>query len=160
MTGRRAGPFAVTLAQTAALGTALGRLAPPNLVVALSGPLGAGKTTFTRAVAAGAGCDPAEVSSPTFVLVHEYQGRVPVTHCDAYRLRRPEDFGKLGLEEHFAADGICLVEWADRVLEWLPGDRLEIAFAPHGPETRTVAFHDPAGAHAELLEQLNRVLRG
>ena len=98
MTGRRVGPFVVTRAQTAVLGETLGRLAPPNLVVALSGPLGAGKTTFARAVAAGAGCDPAAVSSPTFVLVHEYHGRVPVAHCDAYRLRHPEDFGKLGLE--------------------------------------------------------------
>ncbi len=160
MTARRAGPFEVTLAQTAALGEALGRRAPPNLVIALSGPLGAGKTTFARAVAAGAGCDPAAVSSPTFVLVHEYAGRVPVTHCDAYRLRRPEDFGKLGLEEHYAAGGICLVEWADRVLEWLPADRLEIAFAPRGAETRTVAFHDPAGVHFGLTEQLARGLRG
>ena len=149
-----------TRTQVEALGRALGEHAPPNLVVALNGPLGAGKTTFVRSVAAGAGCDPAEVSSPTFVLIHEYEGRVPVAHCDAYRLRQPADFAKLGLEEHFAAGGLCLVEWAERVAEWLPPDRLEIAFDHHGADTRTVAFADPAGRHAALIARLAALLAG
>ena len=143
-----------TLARTAALGRALGAAAPPGLAVGLIGPLGAGKTTFVRAVAEGAGCDPAAVASPTFVLIHEYDGRVPVIHADAYRLRQPADFARLGMEEHFAAGGICLVEWADRVAEWLPAHRLEIAFAWHGPDTRTIAFGDPAGVHADLVARL------
>ncbi len=104
------------LAATEAFGRRLGGLLFPGAVVALIGPLGAGKTHLVRAVAAGLGVpDPRVVTSPTFVLIQEYAGRLPVYHFDAYRLRGENDFSDLGAHEYFEGEGVCLVEWADRV---------------------------------------------
>ena len=112
---------------TAALGKSLGPLLFPGAVVALIGPLGAGKTTFVRAVAEGMGVkNLAAVNSPTFTLIHEYPARLPIYHFDAYRLVTAEQFEGLGIEEYFAGDGVCLIEWADKFLELLPDERLEI----------------------------------
>jgi tRNA threonylcarbamoyladenosine biosynthesis protein TsaE len=102
-------------AETEALGVRLGALLFPGAVIALDGPLGAGKTHFTRAVCAGLGIvQPSQVTSPTFVLVHEYQARLPVFHFDAYRLAGPADLLNLGADEYFAMGGVCLIEWAER----------------------------------------------
>lgn len=127
------------LEATRRLGLALGAIAPPTLVLGLVGTLGAGKTTFTRALAEGAGCpDIRLVTSPTFVLIHEYPARIPVYHFDTYRLRHPQDFADLGVEEYFAGDGVCLVEWADRVQDFLPHDWIEVAITVIGETARTV----------------------
>lgn len=102
---------ATRLAQTLAAGD----------VLLLSGNLGAGKTAFVRGLAAGLGLDPAEVSSPTFTLVHEYRGgRLPLYHVDLYRLERAAT-ADLGLEELGAADGVLAVEWPDRLSHDMPG---------------------------------------
>lgn len=115
------------LAATEAFGRRLGGLLFPGAVVALVGPLGAGKTHLTRAVAEGLGVrNPAAVTSPTFVLIQEYPARLPVYHFDAYRLSGPREFAELGVEEYFAGDGVCLVEWADKVAVTLPADHLRI----------------------------------
>ena len=93
----------------------------PGDIVLLTGNLGAGKTVFTRGVAAGLGIDPDEVSSPTFTLVHEYRGpRLTLYHADLYRLERAatED---LGLEEMGVKDGVLVVEWPDRLTHAVPG---------------------------------------
>jgi tRNA threonylcarbamoyladenosine biosynthesis protein TsaE len=130
-----------TLADVEKLGSILGRLAPSGLVVGLIGALGAGKTTFVRSVAQGAGVpDPRIVSSPTFVLIHEYQGRLPIIHFDAYRLRRAEEFLDLGVEEYFASGSLCLVEWADRVGEYLPAERVEVMFDAIGETERLASI--------------------
>src|SRR5207237_8651239 len=93
----------------------------PGAVVALVGPLGAGKTHLVRAVAEGLGIASSRVvSSPTFVLIQEYHARLPIYHFDAYRLRTAEDFADLGVHEYFEGSGVCLVEWADRVQACLP----------------------------------------
>ncbi len=108
-------------------GLALGPLLFPGTVIALIGPLGAGKTTFTRAVAEGLGVkNLAAVNSPTFTLIHEYPARLPIYHFDAYRLAKPEEFEGLGIDEYFCGEGVCLVEWADKYLELLPEERMEI----------------------------------
>lgn len=117
------------LAATEALGRRLGPLLFPGAVVALIGGLGAGKTHFVRAVAEGLGVrNPAAVTSPTFVLIQEYPARLPIYHFDAYRLHTVNDFVALGTDEYFHGDGVCLVEWADRVTEVLPAERLEVRF--------------------------------
>src|SRR6266478_4915648 len=86
----------------------------PGAVIALVGPLGAGKTHLVRAVAEGLGiADSRVVSSPTFVLIQEYDARLPIYHFDAYRLRSAAEFAELGVNEYFEGDGVCLVEWAD-----------------------------------------------
>src|SRR5207302_10261856 len=109
------------LAGTLAFGRGLAGLLFPSTVVALIGPLGAGKTHLVRAVAEGLGvADGRVVSSPTFVLIQEYQARLPVYHFDAYRLRGPGEFADLGAHEYLEGDGVCLIEWAERVAEALP----------------------------------------
>jgi tRNA threonylcarbamoyladenosine biosynthesis protein TsaE len=120
-----------SLAETEALGRRLGELLFPNAVVALIGPLGAGKTHFVRAVAEGLGIrNPLAVTSPTFVLIQEYPARLPIFHFDAYRLRGPSEFLDLGVHEYFEGGGVCLIEWADRVIEALPEERLRIEIEP------------------------------
>jgi tRNA threonylcarbamoyladenosine biosynthesis protein TsaE len=98
--------------ETAEAGAALGRTLRPGAVVLLSGPLGAGKTAFVRGLAVGLGCDPDDVSSPTFTLVQEYRGACVLQHADLYRLA-PAEVDDLGLDES-AEDSVLAVEWPDR----------------------------------------------
>src|SRR5271156_5023647 len=113
---------------TMALGHRLGECLCPGSVIALIGQLGAGKTHFVRAVAEGLGLkNSLIVSSPTFVLIQEYPARLPVYHFDAYRLQNPQDFADLGVHEYFSGEGVCLVEWADRVETTLPAEHLRIS---------------------------------
>lgn len=121
-------------------------------VLALSGELGAGKTRFTQGLARGLGVPVEEVTSPTFTLIQEYAGRVPVRHCDAYRLRHPDEFADLGLDELFARDGVAIIEWADRVSDDLPRDRLEIRIEVTGETERRVVFTARGKASQQLLD--------
>ena len=101
--------------QTLALGAGLAKLLRPGDVLALEGQLGAGKTVFVKGLARGLGTDPAlPVTSPSFTLLHEYPGPLPLYHFDFYRLARLEDALGLGYEEYFDGDGVCAVEWADK----------------------------------------------
>src|SRR5260370_25015402 len=110
-----------SLAETEAFGRRLGESLFPGAVIALIGPLGAGKTHLTRAVAEGLGVrNPAAVNSPTFVLIQEYPARLPIYHFDAYRLSGPREFAQLGVEEYFHGDGVGLVRWGDRLSPTLP----------------------------------------
>src|SRR6185436_4058451 len=102
------------LAATEAFGRRLASLLFPGAVIALIGPLGAGKTHLVKAIAEGLGvANPAVVNSPTFVLIQEYDARLPIYHFDAYRLRAQTEFADLGPEEYFRGNGVSLVEWAD-----------------------------------------------
>ena len=127
---------AVDEADTAALGAALAEVLPDGAVVALCGTLGAGKTRLVQAIAEATGVDRREVVSPTFVLIHEYCGRRPVYHLDAYRIADDDEFLELGPEEYFEGDGLTLVEWADRVAACLPHDRIEIHIEVTGTDSR------------------------
>jgi tRNA threonylcarbamoyladenosine biosynthesis protein TsaE len=133
------------LAETDALGSRLAGLLAPGSVLALDGPLGAGKTRLVQAIAAALGVDPAGVTSPTFVLVNEYHGRLPMYHFDAYRLADDDEFLELGPEEYFEGQGLSLVEWAGRVERCLPEERLEIQIEVTGPCSRrfVIRGHGP-----------------
>jgi tRNA threonylcarbamoyladenosine biosynthesis protein TsaE len=113
-------------AGTEQLGAALAGALPAGTTVALVGTLGAGKTRLVQAVAAALGVPRDAATSPTFVLVNEYPGRVPIYHFDAYRLRDEDEFQELGPEEYFESAGLSFVEWADRVANCLPAARMEI----------------------------------
>lgn len=112
-------------AATASVGEWLGRRLQSGDVIALTGDLGAGKTTLTQAIARGMGIT-ADVSSPTFALIHEYPAPTPLFHIDPYRLDRPEDFADLGFEEYFQRGGVVIIEWADKVAGLLPPERLTL----------------------------------
>ena len=137
--------------ETLALGRALGSLLRAGDVVALCGPLGSGKTTLTKGIAEGLGVEePRWVTSPTFVLVHEYEGTVPVYHLDAYRLRGSADAEALGTEEMFFGDGVAIVEWAERIPDALPDERLNMTLAIAGETSREFTF-EPVGERYERV---------
>jgi tRNA threonylcarbamoyladenosine biosynthesis protein TsaE len=123
-------------AATAALGTALAEALPQGGTVALVGTLGAGKTRLVQAIAAGCGVDRRLVVSPTFVIVQEYRGRHPLYHIDAYRVGSEREFWQLGVDEYFESDGLVLVEWADRVWNCLPAERVEVRIDVLGDQKR------------------------
>jgi tRNA threonylcarbamoyladenosine biosynthesis protein TsaE len=106
--------------ETVAAGRELGRRAGPGTVVLLIGELGAGKTAFVRGLAEGLSVDPSEVSSPTFTLIQEYAGRLPLYHVDLYRIERGREVAELALDELTAA-GVVAIEWAERLGESPPG---------------------------------------
>ena len=113
--------------ETAAVGRALGRRLSPGAVVALEGPLGAGKTAFARGLAEGLGADGEDVSSPTFTIVQEYRGRITLQHVDLYRLSSPE-IDDLALDD-LMEDAVMAVEWAER-WKHLPPGALRVTIEP------------------------------
>jgi len=128
-----------TLADTEAFGRRLAGRLFPGAVVALIGPLGAGKTHLTRAIAEGLGvANVAVVNSPTFVLIQEYDARLPIYHFDAYRLRNEAEFTELGVHEYFQGKGVSVIEWADKVPACLPTEHLEIRITIRGEESRRI----------------------
>lgn len=131
--------------ETEALGRALAEIVEPGVVIGLIGPLGAGKTRLTRALAETLGVDPDAIASPTFVLIHEYEGRLPVYHFDTYRLKDPQEFDALGAAEYWSAGGVCLVEWADRVADRLPNDAWLVTIEPTGVSSRRIRIEWASG---------------
>jgi len=111
--------------ETGGLGTTLGGLLQAGDVITLNGELGAGKTCFATGVARGLDIID-RVTSPTFTLINEYDGRLPLYHLDVYRLTGPEELEDLGFEEYFYGSGVTMVEWAEQVEQYLPAERLDI----------------------------------
>jgi tRNA threonylcarbamoyladenosine biosynthesis protein TsaE len=141
-------------ADTERLGQALADVLPGGTVVALIGTLGAGKTRLVQAFAAAQGVPRDEATSPTFVLVNEYQGRLPIYHIDAYRLRDEDEFLELGPEEYFDSAGVTFIEWADRVSDCLPAERVEIRCEATGESSRRFTL---SAASARLEDVVDAV---
>lgn len=139
-----------SLEETVQLGQSLADHLEPGTVIALVGDLGAGKTHFVKAVATALGVSQNDVNSPTFTLIQEYSGRIPIRHCDTYRLRRSDEFVDLGLDDLFSPDGIAFVEWADRVQDDLPRDVLRVRIEITSPTARTFEFV-PTGRSSRTL---------
>lgn len=115
--------------ETESFGMELGRTVKPGTVIGLTGDLGTGKTTLTRAIAKGLGVTEA-VTSPTFTVIREYRsGRLPLYHMDVYRIADPDEMYELGFEEYLYGDGVCVIEWADLIEELLPEDAMRIDIA-------------------------------
>jgi tRNA threonylcarbamoyladenosine biosynthesis protein TsaE len=143
------------LAGTEALGRRLGAALFPGAVVALTGPLGAGKTHLVRALAEGLAIpDSRVVTSPTFVLIQEYSARLPIYHFDAYRLRGAGELFDLGVHEYFEGEGVSLVEWADRALECLPAEHLRVSIEITGPTSRQFNVEGRGQRYVALLSRL------
>ena len=127
-----------SLERTRALGKILGETADPGDVITLEGPLGAGKTALTQAIAGGLGIAPQiYITSPTFSLLHEYQGRIPLYHMDLYRLAGEDEIEALGFAEYFYGKGLTVIEWPERLGRLMPPERLHIELAISGENSRT-----------------------
>ena len=130
-----------SLAETERLGRLLGEIAEPGDVIILNGPLGAGKTTLSQFIGTGLKV-PREcyITSPTFSLLHEYPGRLPMYHMDLYRLSTEEEIEDLGFVEYIYGQGLTVIEWPDRLGEMLPEDHLDITLAMDGEDCRTAVI--------------------
>jgi tRNA threonylcarbamoyladenosine biosynthesis protein TsaE len=129
--------------ETLALGERLGARLGRGDVVACIGPLGAGKTCFLQGLARGLGVM-TDVTSPTFVLVNQYRGRLPVYHVDAYRTGSLTELVELGLEEMLHGEGVTVVEWADKLLPLLPARTVTVTIEGLGDEPRQIELAGPA----------------
>lgn len=122
-------------------GRSMGASLAPGEVLALSGDLGSGKTTFTQGLAWGMGIDH-PIQSPTFVYCNQYEGTCSLIHFDLYRMKGPQDFLGMGFEEHFNKDSICVIEWPERIDSILPPKTWRLAFSHH-PQGRQVVVCAP-----------------
>lgn len=138
--------------ETEDVGRSIATVLQQGDLIALVGPLGAGKTQFTRGLAAGLGANPRLVASPTFVLVQEYAARIPLVHIDAYRINSLADLESIGFTPELLAQSVTVIEWADRIEEELPADRLEIELE-HDQDSRRIVIV-PHGKWVEALQLL------
>jgi tRNA threonylcarbamoyladenosine biosynthesis protein TsaE len=139
--------------ETTELGERLGMLLGPGDVIALFGDLGAGKTTLTKGIAVGLGLS-ADIHSPTFTLIHEHHGAVPLYHVDLYRLAGEAEIETLGLEEYIYSDGVTIIEWADRMKSMLPKNRLDITLRMLGDTERELTFEADSERVGKIIESL------
>jgi len=147
--------FSDSPGSTEALAGRLSQLLLPGDFISLRGELGAGKTKFASGVAKGLGVDPSTpITSPTYTLLNIYQGRIPLYHFDLYRLSGDNDVVDLGFSEYFYGNGICLVEWAERLHDELPQSRLEIRLSHLDADTRDIELISTSSRYDRLLELL------
>ena len=130
-----------TIEETLGAGERLAAGLKAGDIVQLKGDLGTGKTHFVKGAARFFGISEEEVQSPTFSIIHEYPGRIPLYHVDAYRLNRPEEALEFGLEEYLYGDGICLIEWPEKIASLLPGSSLVVEFTHIDQNKRQITIH-------------------
>ncbi len=125
---------------TRRIGSRFGAILDGGILIGLDGDLGSGKTCFVQGLAQGLGVSSDEVSSPTFVICHVYQGRLTLLHADAYRLKQVDEFEDLGIFESLENGAAVVVEWSQRVAAALPADRIQIQIEELSPERRRFAI--------------------
>ncbi len=139
--------------QTQEFGTRLGKIARPGDVILLVGKLGAGKTCLTQGIAWGLGIDD-YAASPSFVLVRELYGRLPLYHVDFYRLENLAEIAELGLDEYFYGQGVSVVEWAEKALSLLPPENLLIEMEYISDNERRLELKPSGKRYREMVAQL------
>jgi tRNA threonylcarbamoyladenosine biosynthesis protein TsaE len=145
-------------AQTRSLGCRLGQLLDARDWIGLSGDLGAGKTCFTQGLARGLGVDPhLPIVSPTFIIVQNYPGRIPLRHLDLYRLSALHELDDIGYEELYEGEGVCVVEWCERVKETIPQRGLLIKIEILDSRTRRLILQALDQRGQQLIEELSAV---
>ena len=146
-------PFVTRSAeQTTALGRRIAALLFPGAFLALSGDLGAGKTALAKGIGEGLGIF--DITSPTFTIVQEYMGRLPLYHFDAYRLHDATELYATGYEEYLYAGGVILMEWPALVAGALPPERLDVTISGSGEQPREIGFAAAGPKHLKLLQAL------
>jgi len=132
-----------TAEETIRLGEKIARRLKPGDLVALSGELGAGKTTLVKGIAKGLGVKNYRyVNSPSFVLVKEYKGKIPLFHFDIYRLNNLKDIEDIGYEDYLARDGVIVIEWSSKMGRILPERHLNVALKIKNPNERTISVKE------------------
>lgn len=134
--------------ETKRLAEKLALLIRPGDVLTLEGDLGAGKTTFTKGLGTGLGVR-RTINSPTFTIVKEYMGEIPLYHMDVYRLENSEE--DIGFDEYFHGDGVTVIEWASFIKDFLPAERLDIWIKRVDDHTRKIHFFPRGGDHYEFV---------
>lgn len=115
----------------------------PGCVLALIGPLGSGKTLFVKGLARGLGLSARVATSPTFTIIHEYDGQCPLFHVDLYRLDDPREVAELGLEEYFDREGVVALEWSEKAQGQLPDRTITVQLDILGPRQRMITIYRP-----------------
>lgn len=125
------------------LGAKLAKRLKKGAFVALTGELGTGKTIFTKGIAKGLGVRGYKyVNSPSFVIIKEYKGKIPLYHFDIYRFESSNDLNSVGYEDYFYGKGVTVVEWADKIRDILPKKRIEVQFKHGGEKKRKIKIYD------------------
>lgn len=137
--------------ETAQFAEKLAKLLQPGDVLTLEGDLGAGKTTFTKGIAKGLEIK-RNVNSPTFTIIKEYHGRLPLYHMDVYRLE--DSLEDLGFDEYFEGEGVTVVEWAHLIEEQLPAERLDIFLYHEGEQRRKMVFIPNGNRYEQLCKEI------
>ena len=147
--------------QTQLLGKRLGEIVLEGDVLLLEGELGTGKTCLIQGIAHGLGIKQ-YAFSPSFVLIREYYGRLPLYHIDLYRLNNVEEIDELGLEEYLYGNGICVIEWAKKGLPVLPRDYLliELNYISTYETQRHISFCPRGKRYLDLMQQLTPIING
>lgn len=145
-----------SIADTEKLGRLLGNLAAPGDVICLDGDLGAGKTALSQAIARGLEVpDNCYVTSPSFAILHEYEGRIPMYHMDFYRLQDASEVEDLGFDEYFYLTGLTVIEWSMRAIEILPVERMSLEMVQNDDLTRTVTIKG-SKRYADMLRHVSQ----
>jgi len=140
--------------ETIALGRRLGELLRPGDIVALTGELGAGKTTFVKGIAIGLDVR-TEITSPTFTLAHEHRGRIPLYHVDLYRIESRDLVADLGLDEYLYGEGITVIEWSEHMAACLPETALFISLSATDDTERDIEFSASSARWAQTIQELS-----
>ncbi|MED1863859.1 tRNA (adenosine(37)-N6)-threonylcarbamoyltransferase complex ATPase subunit type 1 TsaE [Fictibacillus nanhaiensis] len=137
--------------ETMSFAEKLGSILQKGDVLTLAGDLGAGKTTFTKGLAKGLGIT-RTVNSPTFTIIKEYSGRLPLYHMDVYRLEDSDE--DLGFDEYFSGEGVCVVEWAVFIEDYLPEERLELVISHKGDDEREIQLKPIGSRYEERVKEI------
>ena len=140
-------------AETHRFGMNIGRLVIPSDILLLVGELGAGKTCLTRGIARGLGIED-YIPSPSFVLIRQFCGRLPLYHVDLYRLDLPPEIADLGLDDYLYGDGVCVIEWAEKGLSLMPAEYMLIKIGYIGDTERNLKLEAYGSRYIEMLDKL------
>jgi tRNA threonylcarbamoyladenosine biosynthesis protein TsaE len=140
--------------KTLVIGKLISRKLKKGDIVCLFGDLGSGKTVLTKGISLGLGVDKDKVTSPTFVILRQHEGKFPIYHFDLYRLNSPEDILGLGYEEYFFDEGISVIEWADKLGKLLPKEFLRIRLMVIGENKRLIKISAEGIRYKKLLEDI------